>query len=83
MVRLKATPAPLPTSAPMVVPLPKLAGEGTLSKVAAYDAAAAVQQRLIVRTVDMILVVEELPRALDATDALARELGGWVVQSSR
>ena len=40
------------------------------------------QQRLIVRTVDMMLVVEDVANALDAVNALAQELGGWVVTSS-
>ena len=42
-----------------------------------------VQDRIIVRTVDMALVVTDVPKSLDAVDSLAQELGGWVLQSSR
>ena len=46
------------------------------------DRSTPAQQRLIVRNVDMMLVVEDVSNALDDTNALAQELGGWVVTSS-
>ena len=41
------------------------------------------QQRMIVRTVDIALVVEDLEAALDQVSDMAKEMGGWVVHSSR
>ncbi|MEE8363125.1 MAG: DUF4349 domain-containing protein, partial [Dehalococcoidia bacterium] len=47
-----------------------------ISVVAAVD-------RIIVRTVDMNLVVQDVERAIDDIAALAVQMGGWVVSSSR
>ena len=41
------------------------------------------QQRIIIRTVDIALVVSEVARALDDVAAVARQFGGWVVSSNR
>lgn len=41
------------------------------------------QERIIVRTVDMGIVVDDVPSAMDDIVALAGELGGWVVSSDR
>jgi hypothetical protein len=38
---------------------------------------------MIVRTVDMMLQVKDLPAAFDSIGNLARQLGGWEVRSSR
>jgi hypothetical protein len=46
-------------------------------------AAQVAQERIIVRTVDMNLVVSNIPEALDGISTLARQFGGWVVNSSR
>ncbi len=47
------------------------------------DIALVSQQRIIVRTVDMGLVVDDVPAALDDIAALAEEMGGWLVTSDR
>ena len=61
------------------VPMPAMAEIASLSSEAKPTPR---QQRLIVRTVDMMIVVDDVSNALDATNALAQELGGWVVTSS-
>ncbi|MCH7787134.1 MAG: DUF4349 domain-containing protein, partial [Chloroflexi bacterium] len=47
------------------------------------QAALVAQQRIIVRTVDMHVVVSDIALALDEIAGLAQELGGWVVSSDR
>ncbi len=42
-----------------------------------------VQDRIIVRTVDMALVVNDVSKSVDAVDSMAQELGGWVLRSNR
>ena len=64
-------PAPVP---PMVAPpVPEEAGAGVLPTTA--------EERMIVRTGDMSLVVEDVTRARDEITQLAVRLGGWVVSS--
>ena len=41
------------------------------------------QQRVIIRTVDLELVVEDVARSVDEIAAVARQFGGWVVSSER
>ena len=41
------------------------------------------QQRVIIRTVDMELVVSDVARSLDDVAAVARQFGGWVVSTNR
>jgi hypothetical protein len=45
--------------------------------------APSIQTRMIVRTVDMALIVGDLPKALEDIGELAEGMNGWVVQSSR
>ena len=48
------------------------------------DAATLVQQRrIIVRTVDMGITVDDVADAVDAIGGVAEEMGGWLVSSSR
>ena len=47
------------------------------------EVALVSQQRIIVRTVDMELVVADVSGTLDAVAGMAQELGGWVVSSDR
>ena len=46
------------------------------------DQSSPTQQRLIVRTVDMMLVVEDVSSALNDITTMTQEFGGWVVTSS-
>ena len=46
-------------------------------------AALVTQQRIIVRTVDMSIVVSDVPTAVDGVAGLARELAGWMVTTDR
>ena len=46
-------------------------------------AALVAQTRIIVRTLEIGLTVDDVPNALDTIVALAQELGGWVVASDR
>ena len=41
------------------------------------------QERIIVRTVDMHIVVTDISGAVDSTADLAEEFGGWVISSNR
>ena len=60
--------------------LPGRAGEiGSLES----EVAQLAQQRIIVRTVDMGLVVGDMSKALDTISEMAQESGGWVVDSNR
>ena len=47
------------------------------------QAALVQQQRVIIRTVDLELVVEDAARSVDDIAAVARQFGGWVVSSER
>ena len=47
------------------------------------QAALVQQQRVIIRTVDLGLVVEDVARSVDDIAAVARQFGGWVVSSER
>ena len=48
------------------------------------DTATLVQQkRIIVRTVDMGIEVDDVGESIDAIGGLAEEMGGWLVSSSR
>ena len=91
-----ATPAPFPTPAPAAsapssrgLGLPTLGGDDTAfnpggsSSTTEEEVALVAQQRIIVRTVDMQIVVTDVAGALDDIADLAQELGGWVVSSDR
>ena len=47
------------------------------------QAALVSQRRIIVRTADMALVVDDVSRAIDEVSSLAESMGGWVVSSDR
>lgn len=67
------------------VALNSVAAEGSFS-VPSYQqiqAAVAAQNRIIVRTVDMTLVVGEVSGTVDEIGRVAVDLGGWVVSSDR
>ena len=62
-------------------PAASLDAVATLGKQAAVS--APVQQRIIVRTVDMTLVVDSVSGAVERVSSLAVEMNGWVVSSKR
>ncbi len=70
----RPTPTPMPRPAATPTPTPP-------ARRVSYEAGPI--ERVIVRTVDMTLVVEDLSRAMDSIGALATEMGGWVVSSSQ
>ncbi len=47
------------------------------------QASLAQRQRVIIRTVDMEMVVEDVARAVDDVAAAARAFGGWTVSANR
>ena len=47
------------------------------------QAALVAQRRIIVRTADMALVVDDVSKAIDDVSSLAESMGGWVVSSDR
>ena len=47
------------------------------------QAALVAQRRIIVRTADMALVVDDVSGAIDDVSGLAERMGGWVVSSDR
>ncbi len=87
-----ATPAPFvsgafanesapPTTTKETSPTEALPQTALLTKEAAL--AVPTQERLIVRTVDMTLVVGDVEDAILRVSTLAHEMGGWVVSSKR
>ena len=74
------------SAAPVAPGLPTLGGEGSdeeLQALQEVEAELATQDRIIVRTVNMQLVVDDLAQELDNIADLAQEFGGWVVSSDR
>ena len=47
------------------------------------QAALVSQRRIIVRTADLSLVVDDVSRAIDEVSRMAESMGGWVVSSDR
>jgi hypothetical protein len=83
---VKSAPAAFATPAPRVL----RSSSGVMTNSAFGDgsetdqeAALVSQQRIIVRTVDMTLVVEDVPQAINNVTELAEKTGGWLVSSDR
>ena len=80
---------PGPSGQPGAVGLPGFPGSpgdvaGTVSNSLEVQVQAiAALDRIIVRTVDMTLVVQDVSRAIDEIAELATSSGGWVVASTR
>ena len=75
------SPAPAPAPAPSAAIEPAQGPVGfDLNRV---QAALVQQQRVIIRTVDLELVVENVAMSVDEIAAVARQFGGWVVSSER
>ncbi|MDP2949110.1 MAG: DUF4349 domain-containing protein [Chloroflexota bacterium] len=82
-----ATPAPRPAATPTATPRPGQPPPPTptppAGQVAYQPGSAPAQERIIVRTVDATLVVDDVTQAMDSIGAVARQMGGWVVSSSQ
>ena len=77
--------AAFPAPAPVVAVAPVAAAMATeqFDVGLEEDVALVVQERIIVRTVEMGLVVADVSAVIDNVGTLADELGGWVVSSDR
>ena len=89
-----AAPAPIPAPAAALADPGRVTWESAAEATAAkdesgepvpdQDAATLVQQqRIIIRTVDMNIVVDDVAESVDAISGVAQEMGGWLVSSSR
>ena len=75
---------PAPTAAPRRAAMATAAPPPTpASPASKVQASMAAQQRIIVHTGNMLLVVGDVAGSVDSVIALASELGGWVVSSDR
>ena len=74
---------PAPASAPTFSLSKESEGVDEELRQQEVEAQLARQGRIIVRTVDMQLVVDNVAQELDNIASLAREFGGWVVSSDR
>ena len=72
----------MPTPAPAVFRGAQGAAGSSLADYAALQALGVPDDRLIVRTVIMSLLVEDVPGTLESVASLARDLGGFVVSST-
>lgn len=75
--RAAAAPAPAPA------PAAATGGDFAVPSYQQIQAAVAAQDRIIVRTVGMTLVVSQVAQVVDDIGRVARDLGGWVVSSDR
>ncbi len=77
--RPEATPAARPPTPPAAPALKESADRGgTLVQLAPLP-----QNRIVVHTARMALVVDDVARTIDSIAVVARDLGGWVVNSDR
>ena len=74
------TAIPVPASAPAAA---ASSGDGFLPSFDEVQASVASQNRIIVRTVGMDLVVDNVADKVDRIASLAQEMGGWAVSSDR
>ena len=95
MTKSAVAPAPAPAPAPAAPArsvessaMAMEAGEAAIDdesgeSLPGQDVATLVQQRrIIVRTVDMGIVVDDVGESIDAIGGVAEEMGGWLVSSS-
>ena len=95
MVKRQSAPAPAPAPAPAATladpgrAIRDFAGEATAAKDESVEtppgqgvATLVQQKRIIVRTVDMGIEVDDVGESIDAIGGLAEEMGGWLVSSS-
>lgn len=73
-------PAPMPGNIKAVSTFNPVGGMGISSEPRAQ---LVNLERIIIRTVDVTIVVDDVQATVDKITALARELGGWVVSTNR
>ena len=71
----------MPTPAPVPAPMPDVEKSGIVVP-SELETPSMPEERMIVRTGDISLVVEDVTEARDEIDQLAVRLGGWVVDSN-
>ena len=91
-MKIMATPAPMPASAPEAMAnffaapadmAEDSGGSDLAPSLPEVQASVATQERIIVRTVTMSLVASDVSSSVDQIGGVARELGGWVVATDR
>ena len=70
-------------AAPALAPAAATGGDFAVPSYQQIQAAVSAQDRIIVRTVGMTLVVSQVAQVVDDIGRVARDLGGWVVSSDR
>ena len=78
MMEVSADVGPAPPAAPAAAKVQAATAEESSERPVASLVA---QQRIIVRTVDLGLVVEDVTAAIEAASNIARDMGGWLVGS--
>ncbi len=81
------TAAPLPTPTPAFAPAPPKTGEGIGDSDQIVSSSGSSQtpegQRIIVRTANLVMEVEQISSTVDEISSVVNELGGWVVSSKQ
>ena len=78
-----ATFAPAPTAAPAPAEMADETRAAVTSAVSKVQPSPATRNRVIVHTGNMLLVVDDVAGSVDRITGMAREFGGWVVNSDR
>ena len=78
-----ATFAPAPTAAPAPAEIADETRAAVTSAVSKVQPSPATRNRVIVHTGNMLLVVDDVAGSVDRITGMAREFGGWVVNSDR
>ena len=78
-----ATFAPAPTAAPAPAEMADETRAAVTSAVSKVQPSPATRDRVIVHTGNMLLVVDDVAGSVDRITGMAREFGGWVVNSDR
>ena len=84
MQQSAAEPMSVPAApAPAALPSAAQSADAQLPSLDEVQASVAAQERIIIRTVGMGLIVEDVANSVDRVSSLAQELGGWSVSSDR
>ena len=78
-----ATFAPAPTAAPAPAEMADETRAAVTSAVSKVQPSPATRNRVIVHTGNMLLVVDDVAGSVDRITGMAREFGGWIVNSDR